>query len=208
MDSMQLFELIIGMLLAIIALHYAARRLGLPPSVALLAGGALLAFLPGLPEIELEPDLVLVIFLPPLLMDGAWFIALGHLKRQMIGIASMFLPVALGLIGLNWMRSRPAGSPLAKSIGAILWTLFGPAMFALLPGHLHWKHALPIEGITGRLLADALVHFLNFPGACIVTALMVGLSLYLATTFTFNTARDMRSSASAGELSLRRNRES
>ena len=89
MEPLQLFELMIAMLLAIIALHYVAHRLGLPPAVALLTGGALLAFLPGLPVIELNPELVLVIFLPPLLMDGAWFIALGHLKRHMIGIVSL-----------------------------------------------------------------------------------------------------------------------
>ncbi|ARO24602.1 Na+/H+ antiporter [Rhizobium sp. S9] len=89
MEPTQLFELVIAMLLAIIALHYAAHRLGLPPSVALLAGGALLAFVPGLPAITVDPGLVLVIFLPPLLMDGAWAIALVRLRRHMIGIASL-----------------------------------------------------------------------------------------------------------------------
>ena len=82
MHSMDLFELMIGMLLATIALHYLAERLSLPPAVALLAGGTFLAFLPGLPAITLDPELVLVIFLPPLLMDGAWFIALGPLRRD------------------------------------------------------------------------------------------------------------------------------
>jgi monovalent cation/hydrogen antiporter len=89
MEPTQLFELVIAMLLAIIALHYAAHRLGLPPSVALLAGGALLAFVPGLPAITVDPGLVLVIFLPPLLMDGAWAIALVRLRRHMIGIVSL-----------------------------------------------------------------------------------------------------------------------
>jgi CPA1 family monovalent cation:H+ antiporter len=89
MDPTHLFELVIGMFVAIIALHYAAHRFGLPPSVALLAGGAMLAFLPGLPAIAVDPGLVLVIFLPPLLMDGAWFIALRPLRRHMIGIASL-----------------------------------------------------------------------------------------------------------------------
>lgn len=89
MDPTHLFELIIGMFVAIIALHYAAHRLGLPPSVALLAGGAMLAFVPGLPTIEVDPELVLIIFLPPLLMDGAWSIALGRLRRHVFGIASL-----------------------------------------------------------------------------------------------------------------------
>jgi len=89
MDPTHLFELVIAMFMAIIALHYVAERLGLPPSVALLSGGALLAFLPGLPAITVDPGLVLVIFLPPLLMDGAWSIALGRLRRHVFGIASL-----------------------------------------------------------------------------------------------------------------------
>ncbi|MEO8736618.1 MAG: DNA translocase FtsK [Edaphobacter sp.] len=109
---------------------------------------------------------------------------------QMIGVAAFFLPLVLGRLGLCWMWSRPAGSPLAKSIGLGLWVVFGPAAIALLPGHILWRHTLPIEGVTGRLLADGMVQYLNLPGACIVVALMVALSLYLTTTFTFNTARE------------------
>ncbi len=120
-------------------------------------------------------------------MVGAYF---ADAILQMIGIAAFFLPLVAGRLGLCWMRSRPAGSPKAKSIGLALWIVFAPAAIALLPGHLLWRHALPIEGVTGRLLADEMVHFLNLPGATIVLALMVALSLYLATTFTFNTARE------------------
>ncbi len=109
---------------------------------------------------------------------------------QTIGIAAFFLPLVVGRLGLCWMRSRPAGSAQAKSIGLIMWVVFAPAAIALLPGNMLWRHALPIEGTTGRLLADLMVHYLNLPGACIVLGLMVALSLYLATTFTFNTARE------------------
>jgi DNA segregation ATPase FtsK/SpoIIIE, S-DNA-T family len=115
---------------------------------------------------------------------------LADAMLQTIGVAAFFLPLVLGRLGLCWMRSRPAGSPLAKTLGLGLWVLFGPAAIALLPGHMMWQHALPIEGTTGRLLADFMVHFLNLPGACMVLGLMVALSLYLATTFTFNTARE------------------
>ena len=54
-----------------------------------------------------------------------------------------------------------------------------------LPHTLYWRHALPIEGVTGRLLADAMVHYLNLPGASIVLALMVVMPVYLATDFLF-----------------------
>jgi S-DNA-T family DNA segregation ATPase FtsK/SpoIIIE len=109
---------------------------------------------------------------------------------QLIGVAAFFLPLVLGRLGLCWMRSRPAGSPLAKTIGLSMWVVFAPAAIGLLPGGLLWRHSLPIEGVSGRLLADFMVQYLNLPGACVVLALMVALSLYLATTFTFNTARE------------------
>ncbi|MBS1800949.1 MAG: DNA translocase FtsK [Acidobacteria bacterium] len=115
---------------------------------------------------------------------------LSDAMLQIIGIAAFFLPLVVGRLGVCWMMSRPAGSPLAKTVGLSMWVVFGPAAIALLPGHLLWRGALPVEGVSGRLLADLLVSFLNLPGASIVLALMVALSLYLATTFTFNTARE------------------
>jgi DNA segregation ATPase FtsK/SpoIIIE, S-DNA-T family len=120
-------------------------------------------------------------------MIGAY---LADVMLQTIGIAAFFLPLVLGRLGYCWIKSRPAGSPAAKSIGLLLWIVFAPAAIALLPGRLLWRHALPIAGVTGRLLADLMVHFLNLPGALIVLALMVALSLYLTTTFTFNTSRE------------------
>jgi CPA1 family monovalent cation:H+ antiporter len=89
MDATHLFELAIVVVMAIIALHYAARRFRLPPSLALLTGGAALAFAPGLPTIAFDPELVLVVFLPPLLMDGAWSIPVARLRRHMVGIGSL-----------------------------------------------------------------------------------------------------------------------
>ncbi|MEO6981491.1 MAG: DNA translocase FtsK, partial [Edaphobacter sp.] len=109
---------------------------------------------------------------------------------QLIGVAAFFLPLVLGRLGICWMRSRPAGSPLAKAVGLGMWVVFAPAAIGLLPGAMMWRSSLPVEGVSGRLLADLLVQYLNLPGACIVLALMVVLSLYLATTFTFNTARE------------------
>jgi S-DNA-T family DNA segregation ATPase FtsK/SpoIIIE len=120
-------------------------------------------------------------------MVGAY---LSDATLQLIGIAAFFLPLVLGRLGICWMRSRPAGSPMAKTIGLGMWVIFGPSAIALLPGAMRWRHSLPIEGTLGRLLADFMVHYLNLPGAAIVLTLMVAVSLYLATTFTFNTARE------------------
>jgi S-DNA-T family DNA segregation ATPase FtsK/SpoIIIE len=114
---------------------------------------------------------------------------LSDLLLQSLGVAIVFVPLILIRIGISWMRSRPVGSTKAKSLGLVLWLVFAPAAIALLPGHLLWRHAVPICGLEGQMLADGLVHFVNFPGAVIVSALMVALSLYLATTFMLTTAR-------------------
>jgi S-DNA-T family DNA segregation ATPase FtsK/SpoIIIE len=118
---------------------------------------------------------------------GAW---VADSSLQVVGVAIFLLPLVLVRLGISWMRSMPAGSPYAKAVGLGLWAVFAPAAIALLPGHMLWRHSLPIEGVTGRILADSMVEYLNLPGATIVVGLMVALSLYLATTFTFNTARE------------------
>src|SRR5580698_9918032 len=117
---------------------------------------------------------------------GAW---ISDLLLQLEGISAFCLPLLAAALGWAWLRSRPAGSPGAKLIGIVLCLIFGPALFGLIPGHLHVMYGLPIEGLTGRLTADALIHWLNFPGACVVAVSMVAIAVYLSTTFSFNTAR-------------------
>ncbi len=89
MHPVEIFELVFALLTAILGLHWAAAKLGLPPAVALLVGGVVLAFIPGLPVLELDPELVLVLFLPPLLMDGAYFTAIAAFRRHIAGILSL-----------------------------------------------------------------------------------------------------------------------
>jgi S-DNA-T family DNA segregation ATPase FtsK/SpoIIIE len=120
---------------------------------------------------------------------------ISDLLLQVEGVAALWFPVLLGMLGVSWIRSRPAGAPGAKLVGALLILLFGPAAIgliggALIPGHTRWMHGLPIEGLTGRLVGDFLAEYLNFPGACIVAVTMVAAALYLSTTFSFNTAKE------------------
>lgn len=115
---------------------------------------------------------------------------LSDLLLQVEGLGAFCFPLFLGGLGYTWMRSRPAGSPLAKWSGVVLCLIFVPALFGLLPGHMLWMHTLPVEGMVGRLTVDTLVAYLNFPGACVVVGTMVAIAAYLSTTFSFNTGRD------------------
>jgi Na+/H+ antiporter len=60
-------EVVIGLLVVTIPLVALARRADVPYPVVLVLGGLALGFVPGLPSVHLNPDLVLLIFLPPLL---------------------------------------------------------------------------------------------------------------------------------------------
>src|SRR5688500_14269046 len=108
MHPVETFELVLALLAATVALHWAAARIGFPPSAALLLGGGALAFLPGLPEISLDPELALVLFLPPLLMDGAYYTAFGRFRRHLPGILSLavgtvlFTTLTVGVV-IHWL---------------------------------------------------------------------------------------------------------
>jgi len=112
----------------------------------------------------------------------------ADLLLQPLGVAVLFLPLLLLRLGIAWMRSRSFGSFTTRIFGLVLWMIFAPAAIALLPAEVLWRHALPIAGVEGRILADLLIRLLNFPGAAILCGLMVALSLYLTTTFTFSTS--------------------
>jgi S-DNA-T family DNA segregation ATPase FtsK/SpoIIIE len=107
---------------------------------------------------------------------------------QVLGVAILLAPVVMGRIGIAWLRSRPVGSTKVKAGGLLLWLVFGPAAIALLPGQMLWRGAIPISGVEGRVLADLMIEFVNFPGAAVISALMVALSLYLTTSFLLATA--------------------
>jgi Na+/H+ antiporter len=124
MSPTQTVEVVLGLLGMVIALHWAARRLHLPPAAALLVGGGGLAFTPGIPSVSLNPELALVFFLPPLLMDGAYYTALGRFRRHLPGIiglalgAVVFTTLVVGLVVHWFVPSLPMAACFA--LGAIV----------------------------------------------------------------------------------------
>ena len=65
-----------GLLFSVAVLVTAARVLAVPYPIFLVLGGLAIGFLPGIPNVELEPDLVLLLFLPPLLYSASFFTGL------------------------------------------------------------------------------------------------------------------------------------
>ena len=91
---MEHIELVIfGLLVATAGLAVLARVMGVPYPVTLVAGGAAIGFLPGVPSVELDPELVLLVILPPLLYSAAFFTPLRELRRNL-------RPISLLAVGL------------------------------------------------------------------------------------------------------------
>ena len=109
---------------------------------------------------------------------------------QLLGITVFCLPLLLGGLGWSWIHSRPVLTPWAKWTGVCLWFFAAPTLLALLPYHWKLRHAVPLEGITGRLLADTFVHYMNATGATVTIAVLTAIALYLTTAFSFSKARE------------------
>src|SRR5215208_5916775 len=88
-----------GLLFSVAVLATAARVIAVPYPIFLVLGGLALGFIPGLPHIELEPDLVLLLFLPPLLYSASFFTGLRDLRQNIrpIGMLSIGLVLATAL---------------------------------------------------------------------------------------------------------------
>jgi monovalent cation/hydrogen antiporter len=112
--------LIVGLLVAVAGLSALARWLAVPYPIVLVIGGALFGFVPGVPEVRLDPDVVLVIFLPPLLYAAAFFANLNDIRANLRGVAL----TSVGLVLITMVAVAIAAHAL---IGGLPWA----AAFAL-----------------------------------------------------------------------------
>ncbi|HEX8818174.1 MAG TPA: DNA translocase FtsK [Terriglobales bacterium] len=110
----------------------------------------------------------------------------ADLLLQGFGIGALLFPVFGAILGLRWFRSRRISSPIAKLLGIGFLLVFVPALLALLPGHFHWAHSIPVEGLVGRIAGDFLIHYFNLAGAYLVCATILAAAVYMATAFSFS----------------------
>jgi CPA1 family monovalent cation:H+ antiporter len=116
---------VLGLLAAVAVLFLLAYLTGVPYPIWLTLGGGALGFVPGVPDVRLSPDLVLIVVLPPLLASAAYFSSLRDLRFNA-------RPIAL------------------LSVGLVVATTFGVAAVAhrLIPG-LSWEAALVLGAVLG-----------------------------------------------------------
>lgn len=84
-------ELIIVLLFMVLVLAIIAFRLNIPYPMVLLIGGTVIAFTPGIPRVVLDPELVFILFLPPILFSAAYLTSWRDFKakRRPIGLLAV-----------------------------------------------------------------------------------------------------------------------
>src|SRR5258707_825752 len=119
-----------------------ARRLKVPYPILLVIAGLLLSFLPEMPRIGLDPDLVFLVFLPPLLYSASWTLSWREFQRNFVSIAML-------------------------AVGLVLFTVVGLALAAgsLLPG-FDWKAAVLLGAVvaaTDAIAATSIARRVGLP---------------------------------------------
>src|SRR2546425_4403178 len=82
------------LLLFVVVFGALARKLGTPYPIVLVLGGLLLSFVPGIPKITLNPDVIFFVILPPLLYNAAWLTSWREFSYNLVSI----LLLAFGLV--------------------------------------------------------------------------------------------------------------
>src|SRR2546428_10607980 len=113
---MQGFETVLALLVGVAFLALLARRLDIPPPAVLVAGGLLVALVPGLPAVQFDPQLGFLVFFPPLLdcasllasyravranLRPVLLLGVGHVLFATAGVAWVAHLAAPGLPGAS-----------------------------------------------------------------------------------------------------------
>src|SRR2546421_12790461 len=105
-SSVQAVELVfLLLLLFVVAFGALARKLKTPYPIVLVIAGTLLGFIPGIPRITLNPDVIFFVILPPLLYSAAWNTSWREFSYHLVSI----LLLAFGLVTFTVVGVTQAG---------------------------------------------------------------------------------------------------
>src|SRR5262249_43525146 len=150
---MQSAQLVLALLIAVAALVTIARRLRIAYPILLVIGGLLLGLIPGVPRVDVDPDLIFLLVLPPIVYIAAFFTPLRSLRANLgpIGSLAIGLVVASALAaaavvhalipGISWAGAVAPGAIVAPPAGVAATAIAAP----LAPPR--WVRTLP-EGAS------------------------------------------------------------
>jgi CPA1 family monovalent cation:H+ antiporter len=116
--------LLLALIVAVAGLSVLARLVRVPYPILLVLGGLLLGFVPGMPAVELPPELVLVAFLPPLLYWAGFFSSPRELQADARAISMLAVGLVLATTVAVALAARAVVDgmtwPAAFALGAIV----------------------------------------------------------------------------------------
>ena len=121
---MENYSIILFLLAVMIGLSAIADKVRLPYPILMVTAGIAVGFIPGMPKIEIDPDIVFLLFLPPMLYDAAFNISWTEFKKNINTISSLAFALVFltaGGIAVTAYFLIPGMTwPLAFVLGAIL----------------------------------------------------------------------------------------
>ena len=118
----------------------------------------------------------------------------ADLSFQVFGFAAFLVPVAIGILGYRWFRSRAVDSQWATLMGYGLLLLSVPSLLSM----IHFpdvRGAIPAGGLLGGAVSHGLQSGFNFWGAMLVALAILIIALFLTTSFSFSGAHAWASSS-------------
>jgi monovalent cation/hydrogen antiporter len=155
---MEIFQWLLVLLVGAVALTAIARRVNVPYPSLLALGGVALALFPGAPKLELDPELMLALFVAPVLLDAAYDTSVRDLRANWIPITCLVIAaVGITTFAVAWtVHALVPGMPWAAAIalGAIVAPPDAAASSAILK-QLRLPHRLLVILQDESLLNDA-----------------------------------------------------
>jgi Na+/H+ antiporter len=117
---------VLAILVAIAILYELARRTGIPYPTLLVLGGLFLGFVPGMPKIRLEPELVLLVFLPPLLFAAAAESPIRDLRANLAPLTRLAIGLVIVTIVVVAIAAHAVVPEMSWAVAFTLGAIVGP----------------------------------------------------------------------------------
>ena len=199
----QQLPFILALVAAIVLIEMLARKLRIAYPVLLVVAGLFISFIPALPKVQVDPNMIFFIFLPPLLFEATWNISFKEMKKWWRIISSfaflvvLFSALAVAIftnyfipgftLALGFMLGGIVSPPDAVSTGAIMkFVKISKSTSAILEGESLFNDASSLIIFRFALVAVGTGQFI-FPQAMIDFSWMViggiGIGLFFGWIF-------------------------
>jgi Na+/H+ antiporter len=203
---MKNFEIVIFLMTILITLSAFADRIKLPYPILLVVVGLVIGFVPFLPNLDLNPETVLLVFLPPILYDAAGKSSWHDFRREIRAISALafslvfFTTTTVAVAahylvpGFSWplafvlgaVVSPPdavAATGIIKGLGLsrnVITIIEGESLLNDASALIAYRYAIAAVGTGGFILWKAGLEFLWVSGGGVLAGIFIGYLLVVA----------------------------